>query len=204
MLLVGNKSSHKFRGLLPNAKLYSAAVFRLRDKKQIDTTAELVIAALDWLVGENVSVINLSFGGPRNLILELVLSKLINKRLTVVSAAGSNGKNGPPLYPAAQPGIFAVTAIDANLRPFTKAPKGNYIDFSAPGVDVWVASASGSGKYSSGTSYAAPFITASAAIIPHDSKKIYEILKEHVKDLGNPGKDPQFGWGLIKASSECE
>jgi len=179
-ILVGKETSDEFHGLLPNAELYSAAIFRLRDKKKVDTTAELVITALDWLVGEGVEVINLSFGGPRNLILELVLNSLVENGHTIVSAAGSSGKNGPPLYPAAQPGV------------------------SAPGVDVWVASPNGTGKYSSGSSFAAPFVTALAVLISENSQSIYDDLKKSVSDLGSPGKDSEYGWGLVGASSACE
>jgi subtilisin family serine protease len=202
-ILVGNESSDEFYGLLPNATLYSAAIFRLRDKKKIDTTAELVIKALDWMVGENVEVINLSFGGPRNLILELVLNNLIENGKTIVSAAGSSGKGGPPLYPAAQKGVFAVNAVDARQRLFNKAAKGDYIDFSGPGVDIWVATPDGSGKYLSGSSFATPFVTAAAAIIKKDNQKIYQELKQQVKDLGTPGKDSEYGWGLVNVSNSC-
>ena len=202
-LLVGSESVGEFNGLLPNATLYSAAIFRLRDKNKIDTTAELVIAALDWLVGENVQVVNLSFGGPRNLILELLLSNLIENNYTIISAAGQNGNNGPPLYPAAQPGILAVNAIDANLRIFNKAATGDYIDFSGPGVDVWVANPNGSGKYSSGSSFAAPFLTAAAALLRLEGKSVYQTLKGNAKDLGEPGKDKQYGWGLISLPQTC-
>ncbi|MFK7815059.1 MAG: S8 family serine peptidase [Gammaproteobacteria bacterium] len=202
-ILVGKETSDEFHGLLPNATLYSASIFRLREKNKIDTSAELVITALDWLAGEDVKVINLSFGGPRNLILELVLSNLIVNGHTIVSAAGSLSKNGPPLYPAAQDGVFAVNAVDANQRLFNKATKGDYIDFSGPGVDIWVASPNGSGKYLSGSSFAAPFITAAAAIINKDSQEIYQELKQQVKDLGPHGKDSEYGWGLVNASKSC-
>ena len=68
----------------------------------------------------------------------------------------------PPRYPAAFDYAIAVTAVDAALEPYDRAPRGEHIDVAAPGVDVFVPA----GGYMTGTSIAAPFVTAAIAADP--------------------------------------
>lgn len=203
-LLVGDAGI----GLMPGAQLYAAAVFRSRGKDEVDTTAELIARALDWLIGEKVAVINLSFGGERNQLLEAAVMRVERLGVPVFAAAGNGGPDAPPVYPAAQAGVVAVTAVDANLKLYPYANRGDYIAYAAPGVDVWVASPGGKGQYVSGTSYAVPFVTAVFAQTKGARPKagwnaLADALQSHAKDLGAPGRDKVFGWGLIRALGGC-
>lgn len=202
-LLVGEGS-----GLLPGAALRAAAVFRLRGERGADTDAELVARALDWLAGQKVIAINLSFGGPRNQLVEAAILRTEQLGIEVLAAAGNGGADAPPVYPAAQSGVVAVTAIDAKLQPYAHANRGDYIAFAAPGVDVWAAAPGGGGKYESGTSYAVPFATAVFALArlarPGASPSAIEQgLAAGAKDLGASGRDSTFGWGLIRTMGGC-
>ena len=195
-------------GLLRGARLYAAAVFRKRGDDGADTDAELVVRALDWLVGQHVSALNLSFGGPRNRLVEAAVLRVEQLGVGVLAAAGNGGADAPPVYPAAQAGVVAVTALDARLQPYAHANRGDYIAFAAPGVDVWAAAPGGGGKYQSGTSYAVPFATAvfaaaKAAQPAAAPAALEQALAARAKDLGAPGKDGTFGWGLIQAAGGC-
>ena len=205
-LLIGKPGSD-VAGLLPRAQLFSASVFRARDSKHTDTTAEWLISAIDWLLAQKVHTINMSLGGPRNLLLDVAIQRTIQSGVIVVAAAGNGGANAPAVYPAAQPGVIAVTAIDSKLKPYRDASPGDYISFAAPGVDVWAADAQNSkGKYFSGTSFATPYVSAAmASQLGQKNKKIsprdaYTALEQSAKDLGTAGKDSQFGWGLVQGS----
>jgi hypothetical protein len=205
-LLIGKPGS-EFSGLLPKAQLFSASVFRARDAKHTDTTAEWIINAIDWLLSQKVHTINMSLGGPRNLLLDVAIQRTIQSGVIVVAAVGNSGPNAPAVYPAAQPGVIAVTAIDSKHKPYRDAAIGDYISFAAPGVDVWAADAQNtSGKFFSGTSFATPFVSAAmAAQLGQKNKKIsprdaYTALEQSAKDLGPAGKDSQFGWGLVQGS----
>lgn len=204
--LVGSNRG-EYLGLLPEATLYVAEVFRATTAGRTETTAEWVIHALDWLVQQQVHVINLSLGGPRNLLLEKVLERVMATGTLVVAAAGNQGPKAPPVYPAAQQGVVAVTAIDQARRLYSQANQGDYIDFAAPGVDLRLPRLDGSPVYRSGTSFAAPFVTALLAYSQYAGEASVsggvEALKQHAIDLGVPGKDPQFGWGLIQATGIC-
>lgn len=204
-LLVGNPGG-EFAGLLPAAALYAAEVFRVRDDRT-ETTAEWLLRGLDWLLGKQVDVVNLSLGGPRNLVVELAVGRTLERGTAVVAAAGNGGSDAAPVYPAAQEGVIAVTAVDARRRAYRNASRGEYIDFAAPGVDVWAADgANGGGVYRSGTSYAAPFVSALAATWRglHAGTALVEPIRQAAVDLGEPGRDPVYGWGLAQWKAGCE
>jgi subtilisin family serine protease len=197
-LLVGNRLASGFGGLVPGAKVYAAAVFR-NSGNGTDTTAEWIVQALDWLVQQRVEIINLSFGGPRNLLLEAAVDRLVAGGIVVVAAAGNQGPDAPPAYPAANRGVLAVTAVDAALKPWSKANRGPYISYAAPGVDVWSALPGKDGAYLSGTSYATPFAVAALAAARMSNPKrgwkmLLRDLQTQARDLGDKGKDPVFGW----------
>jgi hypothetical protein len=202
-LLVGrNQRRSGFSGLAPRAKLYVAAVFR-RSGSSADTTAEWIAQALNWLVQQRVQIVNLSLGGPRNLLLEVAVERVLAKGIVVVAAAGNQGPDAPPVYPAAHGGVVAVSAVDAALKPWPKANRGEYISYAAPGVDVWSAVSGKGGAYLSGTSYATPFVVAALAAARQSRPKsawseIRQELQARARDLGDKGKDPVFGWGLVQ------
>ena len=56
--------------------------------------------------------------------------------------------------------VIAVTAVDKNLRGYIHANHGDYIDVAAPGVEIWTALPGVLEGYQSGTSFAAPHVTA--------------------------------------------
>lgn len=204
-LLVGDPASRQFGGLLPAAHLYAVDVFRQRDSQHVDTTAEWLVNAIDWLLSQKVQAINMSLGGPRNLLVDVALQRSIKAGVAVIAAAGNAGPRSVPVYPAAQPGVIAVTAVDASDRIYSQASQGSYIDFAAPGADIWSANGGHGGKYVSGTSFAAPFITAGMVRLASREglRQAYTTLQHNARDLGQPGKDPVFGWGLIQLPGEC-
>lgn len=202
----GNPSG--VRGLLPGARLYNAGVFRQRGDAS-DTTAELILSALNWLLDQRVHAINISIAGEPNRLLQHAVGVAQKKGPVLVAAAGNDGPSASPTYPAAWPGVIAVTAVDARARIYRHANRGEFVDFAAPGVDVWAARAnSTAGAFHSGTSYAVPFVTAAAARLKHrpDNPSTGDIVKglsRAAKDLGDPGKDRTYGYGLLQARSGC-
>ena len=202
-ILVGRED----RGLVPAARLYHAEVMRLRDKKQVDTTVDWLVQGLDWLAQQQVDLINLSLGGPRNLILGAVVQRLLDQDIPVIAAAGNLGVDADPLYPAAQEGVIAVTAIDAARRLYRNASRGEHIAFAAPGVDIWVPRGEGD-AFVSGTSFAAPYVTALLAARRQLHPRApwadhLQGLIETAEDLGEPGRDAKFGFGLPRAVHAC-
>ena len=164
--------------------------------------------ALDWLLGKQVMAINMSLGGPRNRLVELAVDRVMESGIPVIAAAGNDGAQAPAVYPAAQRGVIAVTAVDAESRPYRDANQGAYIRYAAPGVDILSADNHGTARYFTGTSFATPFVTAIVSIYQSlnpglSQADIFRNLDSTAKDLGEPGRDPVYGVGLIKASGSC-
>jgi subtilisin family serine protease len=123
-----------------------------------------------------------------------------------VAAAGNEGPTAEPSYPAAYPQVIAVTAVTKDLRNYRYANRGPHIEFSAPGVDIWTAAPGGGASFHSGTSFAAPHVTAVFAVEPPEALqqgKADLLDNLAVMDLGKEGRDPIYGRGLLLAPSEC-
>lgn len=160
-----------------------------------------IAGALDWTLRGGAHVVNMSFAGPPNTVLAELL-ELSSRRTLLVAATGNTGRDAS-LWPAASAHVIAVTAIDAARRGYRRATTGPQVEVAAPGVDVWVAKGSGGG-YASGTSYAAPVVTAFAARLlarGQSRQAVRAALAGTAEDLGPAGRDTRFGHGLVVAPS---
>ncbi len=187
-------------GLLPEAELLVAEIFG-RGSAAAEADALALASGLDWLVQGGVRIVDASLAGPANRLVELAVYSAGRRGVVLVAAAGNGGPAAPPAYPAAIDGVIAVTAVDQRLEPWRKANRGAYIVFAAPGVDVPVAAPGGGLRPASGTSFAAPFVTAALAATAagRDLRAAFTILAAKARDLGAPGPDPVFGHGLVQA-----
>ena len=194
-------------GLLPAADLYAASIFE-RHGARSEASAFGIAAALDWMVTQHVPVVNVSLSGDNNALMALAVSRASERGTVLVAAAGNAGPGAPPAYPAALASVIAVTAVDQDDAILPEANRGDYVAFAAPGVRIWTPDAQGVGEYRTGTSFAAPFAAAAIAAermagVPADVDLLRQRLAARAVDLGAPGKDPVFGYGLIQASGTC-
>ncbi len=206
-LLVGKKMPG-FRGLLPTASLFAAAAFG--EDTGSRATVLAIARALDWLVGQDVQVINLSFSGPDNHLLERAVQQVAARQIILIAAAGNEGPNGPTAYPAAYDDVVAVTGVDRFQRPYRQANRGEYIAFAAPGERIPVPGRQDQLAYKSGTSFAAALCTGLAALLLQSEKHrmrkepLLHLLRQDALDLGPAGQDSIFGWGLVRCGSTCQ
>ncbi len=202
-LLVGNTAGGKgdqLQALLPGATLYAASVFYPRNDYTQGATLMNLVSALNWLAEQQVPVINMSLTGPDNSVLGQVIARVIASGSLVVAAVGNQGPAAAPLYPAAYEGVVAVTAVDKDQRPYRWANRGEHIDFAALGVSVITARSAGGMGRESGTSMAAPLVSALLACerVRGPGAEAVTRLVKRAQDLGAPGRDPVFGHGLLQ------
>lgn len=200
-LIAGHDLTAGFIGIAPQAQLYSAEIMRAIGPDDV-TNSALLIRAIDWLLAEKVQVINLSLGGPGDLVMERAFARLGTLPVVIVAAAGNGGPWATPAYPAAYPGVIAVTATDAADNLYAQANHGAYIALAAPGVDIWVPDAD-YGHYVTGTSFAAAAVSAASALLLAQgpmvpSTSMTQRLCRGARDLGARGTDTAFGCGLIQ------
>ena len=196
-LMIGR--SPRFHGAAPGSELYAADVYcGLPTGGAVDTVAD----ALAWLVREHVPVINVSLVGPPNMMLENVVRMVIARGHVVVAAVGNDGPAAPPLYPASYPDVVGVTAVDAHQRVLMEACRGRQVKFSAPGADMSAANPAQSYAVVRGTSFASPIVAGLLAEAVHEpdkatAQRAVADLATHAIDLGAPGPDPVYGFGLV-------
>lgn len=192
-------------GLLPNSEYFAADIFYVDGRGEPVTDTLALLKAFDWMSAWNVRLINLSLAGPHDVLMQQAIEKMTHNGVIFVAAAGNDGPMGPPLYPAAYKDVIAVSAVAKDLRSYHRANRGNHIDLSAPGVAIWTAVPGGEG-YQSGTSFAVPFVTAIIATVANQAvarDKNTLLASLDYKDLGEPGRDPIYGRGLILAPRRC-
>lgn len=188
-------------GLAPSAQIYAAEVFDHNEQQGEFASTVSLIKALSWLVTQNVSVINISLAGPSNRLLETALTRVREKGVLAIAAAGNGGPMAQPMYPAAYPEVVAVTATDDRGRAFRLANRGEYVDIAAPGVNIRHAQAGGGFAASSGTSYAVPFVTVAAARLLQSTAEpalMLDALYASARDIGAPGRDQIYGYGQLQ------
>lgn len=176
-------------------------------------TKTVVLTALQYALEAGADVINMSLGWPKAdenpdqyRFLDTALNRAYQAGVPVICAAGNNKADVRATYPANFSTTIAVSALDQNLQfadTWTVTAGSNYgtgIDFSAPGTLVRTGAVGGGSKTSSGTSMAAPHITAAAADIllaepAASAAQVYQTLLTYSDDLGITGKDNLYGWG---------
>jgi subtilisin family serine protease len=129
--------------------------------------------AVKLAVDLGARVLNLSFGTPASALgpddplpHEDVVRYALARGCVLVAASGNNGEidADDPFYPAALPGVIAVGAVDEDGHPASFSSRGPHVALSAPGEDIPIAALSGY-SLGNGTSFAAPFVTAAAALM---------------------------------------
>ncbi len=196
------------RGVLPGARMrhFPAGA-------TCATATDAVVAA----ARSGVSVINMSYTIPASLCYShyLATEYAVSRDVLPVAAAGNSGATGNAvLRPASDPHVISVSAVgsDGLVAPF--ATRNSMVDITAPGVEVFAPSVgtveradrglvtSYSWSFMNGTSFSAPMVSAAAAWLRQarpdlSARQAGRILTSSATDLGPPGRDPEYGEGLL-------
>jgi len=191
-------------GVAPDVRIIAARACwtdTTKGGKTVCSTDKLA-KALDYAVSNNAGIINFSLGGPKDGLISALIENAYSKGVTIVAAGGNGGAKGKPVYPAALPQVIAVSATDSEDGLYGMSTRGNYIDVAAPGVDILSPAPGGSWQIESGTSMAAAHVTGAIALLLQNYPElspfqIKYLLGSSSVDLGNTGKDPEYGEGRI-------
>ena len=192
----------KLMGAAPDAELLAVRAFDPDGKGAQGTTVN-ILKGLDWAAANRARVINMSFAGPFDPDMHRALEAAHRKSIVLIAASGNAGAKSPPLYPAADANVIAVSATDANDNLFAPSNRGRYIAVAAPGDQILVAVPDGY-EVSSGTSYAAAEVSGVAALLLQREPtltpdQLRRLLETTARDLGLKGRDSKFGAGLVDA-----
>ncbi|MFK2905328.1 S8 family serine peptidase [Dyella ginsengisoli] len=155
-----------------------------------------LIDALAWMDRQHVPVVNISLVGPDNPLLARAVQAMIDRGHVLVAAVGNEGPAAPPLYPASYAGVIGVSGVDGRRHALPESGAGPQVAFCALGVV-------GDGHDAlRGTSFASPIVARRAARqlpAPHPgaAADVMRQLAGEAIDLGRPGRDTRYGYGLL-------
>lgn len=197
-------------GVAPEASLYAVKVL---DGAGFGSVSSL-IAGIEWAVANGMDVANMSIEvGMDFASLEQACAAAESAGLLIVAAAG-NTFGDEIMYPARYDSVIAVTATGKDDSILSFSPVGPETELAAPGDAIYSATASGGYDFRTGTSQAAPHVTGVAALVLSsgfdqdlngdgrvDQGDVRLQLSETALDLGDPGFDPVYGYGLVSAAA---
>ena len=202
--IAGAIVSHaRLMGSAPEARILAIRAFGAAPNGA-ESTSYVILKGLDYAAAHGAQVVNMSFAGPKDALIERGIAATAAKGILMVAAAGNAGPKSPPLYPAANTNVMAVTATDAQDRLFAASNRGSHIAISAPGVDIFLPAPDDKYQMTSGTSFSAAYVSGLAALMLERNPRlkpgeVREILLKTARDLGAPGRDDLFGAGEADA-----
>jgi subtilisin family serine protease len=190
-------------GSAPAARILAIRAFGAAPKGA-ESTSYVILKGLDYAAAHGAQIVNMSFAGPKDPLIERGIAATIAKGIVMVAAVGNAGPKSPPLYPAANTNVIAVTATDAQDRLFAASNRGSHIAISAPGVDIFLPAPDEKYQMTSGTSFSAAYVSGLAALMLERNPalkpgELRAILMKTARDLGAPGRDDLFGAGEADA-----
>ena len=193
----------RLMGSAPEARLLAIRAFGA-GSKGAESTSYVILKGLNYAAEHGAQIINMSFAGPKDPLIERGIAAMAGRGIVMVAASGNAGAKSPPLYPAANPNVIAVSGTDAQEKLFAASNRGSHIAISAPGADIFLPAPDEKYQITSGTSFSAAYVSGVAALIlernpalkPND---VRALLTKTARDLGAPGRDDQFGAGEADA-----
>ncbi|MED1950531.1 S8 family peptidase [Brevibacillus centrosporus] len=155
-----------------------------------------------WATDHGADVINLSVGNYTSSAALKEACKYAYDNNVVLVAASGNDASDQPSYPAAYDEVLSVAAVDHLKERADFSNFGDYVDVAAPGVDIPSTYIYSDYASLSGTSMACPHVAALAALVRsvHPDMKshdVMELIRSSALDLGPPGHDQLYGFGMI-------
>jgi PKD repeat protein len=188
-------------GVAPQAYLYALKVLTASGSGSYSD----VVAALEWAISNEIQVTNNSYGssGHPGLLVELMFDMATDSGIINVCAAGNSGNiagtGDNMIYPARFASCIAVAATDSTDERAYFSSTGQEMEIAAPGL--WIYSTYPGGyTYASGTSMACPHVSGVVALMINAGvADVRGTLTATADDLGAPGWDPWYGYGLVNA-----
>ncbi|MCC8014216.1 MAG: S8 family serine peptidase [Eubacterium sp.] len=202
-------------GIAPEAEIVMIKCFSGKTTK-----VSYVISAINYAAELDLDVLNMSFGlsfsntsSSNSLALQEAVNNLADSGTIIVAAVG-NSSSSTLYYPAAYDNVIGVGSIGSDFTIASSSQKNESVFVTAPGENIyglWSPDTNEGTYYneSSGTSFAAPYVTGLIALAKAydetiDFDSACELLKNSVKDLGDEGYDTTYGWGAVNPKVFCD
>jgi hypothetical protein len=185
-------------GVAPAADVLSIRVTDASAQSDIFTIARAILAAAD----AGAQIINISLGGyETGSALTQAIDYAIQRGAVIVASAG-NDQAAQLTWPAADPRVISVGAVDALEQQVYFSNAGAELKLTAPGYGVQTAWLDGQRVYFDGTSASAPLVAGAIAALMStnpgmSAAQAVQVLQQFASDGGAPGSDPNYGNGVV-------
>ena len=158
-----------------------------------------------WATDNGADVINLSVGNYTSSATLKEACRYAYDHNVILVAASGNDATDQPSYPAAYKEVLSVAAVDHRKERADFSNFGDYIDVAAPGVDIPSTYIYSDYAALSGTSMACPHVAALASLVRSvnpgmKNSDVMEYIRKSAVDLGPPGHDQLYGYGMINSA----
>lgn len=197
LIAAHGKGRHGALGIAPKAKVLPIYV-----SQKEGATADAMAAGIEYAANQGAQVICVSSGGISNARLRQAVKAALQANIVIVAAAGNIPNDKGVIYPAAENGVLAVGGIDRNGKHASISVSGPEIDVVAPAVDIYSTSIDGKYRKGTGTSDATAIVAGAAALVrskyPYlPAAEVVHRLTATAVDKGPPGRDDEYGYGVI-------
>lgn len=168
-----------------------------------------VIAGVQRAEKDGVQVTNNSYGssGDPGATVKAAFDNAYAKGVLHVAAAGNSGNKGKGsncIYPARWDSLIATAATDSSDNRASFSSTCAEVELAAPGVSIRSTTNNGGYGTKSGTSMASPHVAGTAALVlaansGWTNSQVRVRLQSTADDLGDPGRDSKYGYGLVDA-----
>jgi hypothetical protein len=185
-------------GVAPAASLLSIRVTDATSTSDTFTIARALVAAVD----AGAKIINVSLGGySTSSALDAALAYATDRGAVIVAAAG-NDQAAQLAWPAADPRVISVGAVDRAGQQVTFSNSGPSLSLTAPGYGVQTAWQDGQRVTVDGTSASAPLVSGAIAAVLSQNPALTpqtaaQRLVATASDAGAPGTDAAYGHGIL-------
>ena len=210
-------------GIAPEASIMPIRVL----KRDVTGSARAVARGLRFAADHGADIANLSIAGASDVkVVREAVAYAESRGVTVIASAG-NGGRAPVSFPAAYPSVIAVGAVRRDRARAYYSGYGKALDLVAPAGERQVDSEggeSGDGVLQqtlkggasafcyclmASTSAASAQVSGAAALLVASGRAtrpaaIRAALTSGARDLGRPGRDAEYGSGLLQAAAALQ
>ncbi|MFG3679174.1 type VII secretion-associated serine protease mycosin [Micromonospora chalcea] len=194
----GGPSNRGAAGVAPDAEVLPV---RAKIKNSEGDVADLV-RGIEFAVSAGADVISISAAAPAAAEVQRAIRLAQQADIVVVASAGNTTGSTSVEYPAREPGVIAVGGVDRQGHHADISVAGPEIDVVAPAVDIYSTGLNAGYRVGTGTSDATAIVAGAAALIRSKypnlpAQEVAHRLTATAVDKGPPGRDDQYGYGVI-------
>ena len=205
MIAANTNNSEGIAGIGWNTKILPIKITDEFGQAKVST----VVQALDEASSRGVKIVQISLSTNQfSQTLQDAIKEAQSRGILVVSTGGNTGIE-ELRYPASFDGVIGVGAVNQDKQKESYSTTGEHISLVAPGASIFTTTTGSSYSAVTGTSFSAPQVAGAAALVWSiapglSSDDVGTILFQSAEDLGSPGKDHYFGYGLLNIQRAVE